>query len=98
VPRVGNNNDNLNTMNAQDPTRIVVPCSLSENLSIEWYNTLVALNWFEWTRRNLPFSNRLNNIFRNCSPTPNEIWIGIVGDDSSMVYYKLSKGIVKPPM
>jgi len=61
---------------ADEHTRIVVPCSLSENLSIEW----------------------LNDVFRNCSPTPNEIWIGIVGDDSSMVYYKLSKGIVKPPM
>ncbi|KAF9511379.1 hypothetical protein BS47DRAFT_1331017 [Hydnum rufescens UP504] len=61
---------------ADEPMRIVVPCSLSENLSIKW----------------------LNDVFQNCSPIPNEIWIGIVGDDSSMVYYKLSKGIVKPPM
>jgi len=61
---------------SDEPRRIVVPCSLSENLSIKW----------------------LNYVFRNYSPVPEELWIGIVGDDSSMVYYKLSKGIVKPPM
>ncbi|KAF9519755.1 hypothetical protein BS47DRAFT_1086746 [Hydnum rufescens UP504] len=26
---------------ADEPRRIVVPCSLSENLSIKWYSTLV---------------------------------------------------------
>ncbi|KAF8322591.1 hypothetical protein DL93DRAFT_2162719 [Clavulina sp. PMI_390] len=61
---------------AEEGTRIVVPCSLAENLSIEWLNT----------------------VFANQDPTPMEIWVGIVADDSSLVYYKLSKGIVKPPM
>jgi len=59
-----------------DALKVVAPCSLSENLSIEWLNT----------------------IFNNHIPSPNEIWVGIVGDDSSLVYYQLSKGIVKPPM
>jgi len=62
--------------NHDEPLRVVAPCSLTENLSIEW----------------------LNKIFDNHSPPPSEVWIGIVGDDSSLVYYKLSKGIVKPPM
>ncbi|KAG8986515.1 hypothetical protein FRB90_003955 [Tulasnella sp. 427] len=56
-------------------SRIVVPCSLSEDLSIEWINT----------------------VFENVSPPPGEVYMGIVSDDSSIVYYKLSKGMVKPP-
>ncbi|KIO25664.1 hypothetical protein M407DRAFT_244024 [Tulasnella calospora MUT 4182] len=56
-------------------SRIVVPCTLSENLSIEWINT----------------------VFDAVIPPPSEIYLGIVSDDSSIVYYKLSKGMVKPP-
>lgn len=59
-----------------DPqSRVVVPCTLSENLSIEWINT----------------------VFDTVVPPPTEIYLGIVSDDSSIVYYKLSKGMVKPP-
>ncbi|KAG8899726.1 hypothetical protein FRC01_010400 [Tulasnella sp. 417] len=56
-------------------SRIVVPCMLSENLSIEW----------------------INAVFDTVTPPPSEIYMGIVSDDSSIVYYKLSKGMVKPP-
>jgi len=61
---------------AQEPLRIVAPCSLSESLSIQW----------------------LNAIFDEVSPPPTEIYLGITSEDSSIVYYRLSKGIVKPPI
>jgi len=56
--------------------RIVIPCSLADQLSIDWFNT----------------------VFSSQTPVPDQIWVGIVADDSSLVYYKLSKGMVKPPM
>jgi len=40
----------------------------------------------------------LNAIFDEVSPPPAEIYLGITSEDSSIVYYRLSKGIVKPPM
>ncbi|KAG8856445.1 hypothetical protein FRB96_006411 [Tulasnella sp. 330] len=40
----------------------------------------------------------LNAIFDEVSPPPAEIYLGITSDDSSIVYYRLSKGIVKPPI
>ncbi|KAG8951686.1 hypothetical protein FRC04_005707 [Tulasnella sp. 424] len=61
--------------NSAPQLRIVVPCMLGENLSIEWINT----------------------VFDALGPALTEIYLGIVSDDSSIVYYKLSKGMVKPP-
>ncbi|KAG8996450.1 hypothetical protein FRB94_008281 [Tulasnella sp. JGI-2019a] len=61
---------------ANEPLRIVAPCSLGESLSIQW----------------------LNAIFEEVSPSPMEIYLGITSDDSSIVYYRLSKGMVKPPL
>jgi len=60
----------------QEDQRIVIPCSLADQLSIDW----------------------LNAVFSSQTPVPDQIWIGIVADDSSLVYYKLSRGMVKPPM
>ncbi|KZT50459.1 hypothetical protein CALCODRAFT_504710 [Calocera cornea HHB12733] len=40
----------------------------------------------------------LSAVFDSISPTPVEVYLGIVSSDSSIVYYRLSKGIVKPPM
>ncbi|KAF8901545.1 tRNA intron endonuclease [Mucidula mucida] len=39
----------------------------------------------------------LQNAFRALE-NPSEIYLGISADDSSIVYYKLSAGIVKPPV
>lgn len=62
-----------------EPSKLVVPCSLAEDLSIGW----------------------ITQVFESRSPKEPSlaaIWVGIVADDSSLVYYKLSKGIIKPPM
>jgi len=40
----------------------------------------------------------LNAIFDEVSPPLAEIYLGITSDDSSIVYYRLSKGTVKPPV
>ncbi|KAI0070036.1 hypothetical protein K474DRAFT_1670477 [Panus rudis PR-1116 ss-1] len=53
----------------------VVPCSLSESLSMSWFHEA-----FE----------RLGK--------PPHIYLAINTEDSSIVYYKLSPGIVKPPV
>lgn len=78
----------------QPQSRVVVPCTLSENLSIEWYarnrSQTKSTSW------NLA-CNRINTVFDTVVPPPTEIYLGIVSDDSSIVYYKLSKGMVKPP-
>ncbi|GBE84848.1 Probable tRNA-splicing endonuclease subunit [Sparassis crispa] len=56
-----------------DPLLCVVPCLLSESLSISW----------------------LQSAFEELGQ-PSEIYLGINAQDSSVVYYKLSPGIVKP--
>ncbi|EPT05158.1 hypothetical protein FOMPIDRAFT_1045220 [Fomitopsis schrenkii] len=53
----------------------VIPCSLSESLSIGW----------------------LHDAFRELGGPP-QIYLAINTDDSSIVYYKISSGIVKPPV
>ncbi|KDQ20953.1 hypothetical protein BOTBODRAFT_183642 [Botryobasidium botryosum FD-172 SS1] len=40
----------------------------------------------------------LRSIFDNLAPSPEEIYLAITSEDSSIVYYKISKGIVKPPI
>ncbi|KAF8339968.1 tRNA intron endonuclease [Cantharellus anzutake] len=40
----------------------------------------------------------LKKLYIHCSPQTREFLLAIVSDDSSLVYYKISKGIVKPPM
>ena len=42
-------------------------------------------------------SVRLQDAFKDLG-NPKEIYLGITADDSSIVYYKISQGIVKPPM
>jgi len=59
----------------QTETLYVVPCSLTESLSISW----------------------LQDAFKDLG-NPKEIYLGITADDASIVYYKISQGIVKPPM
>ncbi|KAK0469231.1 tRNA intron endonuclease [Desarmillaria tabescens] len=39
----------------------------------------------------------LQSAFKSLSD-PSEIYLGITADDSSIVYYKISSGIVKPPV
>ncbi|KAL4251204.1 SEN15 family protein [Abortiporus biennis] len=58
-----------------DTLLYVVPCSLSESLSISWFHKT-----FEQLEK------------------PTNIYLAINSEDSSIVYYKLSPGIVKPPM
>jgi len=40
----------------------------------------------------------LKQIYTHHTPPITEFWLAIVSDDSSFVYYKMSRGIVKPPM
>ncbi|EJT98832.1 hypothetical protein DACRYDRAFT_118593 [Dacryopinax primogenitus] len=40
----------------------------------------------------------LSQVFAALGPQVPELYLGIVSPDSSIVYYKISKGIVKPPM
>jgi len=58
-----------------EPLLYVVPCSLSESISISW----------------------VQNAFEELG-SPSEIYVAINANDSSVVYYKLSPGIVKPPV
>ncbi|KAJ3553491.1 hypothetical protein NM688_g3579 [Phlebia brevispora] len=53
----------------------VVPCSLSESLSISWFH----------------------QAFEDLGKPPH-VYLAINSDDSNIVYYKLSPGIVKPPI
>ncbi|KAF4598987.1 hypothetical protein EYR38_007400 [Pleurotus pulmonarius] len=53
----------------------VVPCALSELISLEW----------------------LENAFVSLANPP-EVYLAITTEDSSIVYYKISRGIVKPPL
>jgi len=62
-------------VNETKTTNIVLPCSLSETLSIEW----------------------LSQVFDELKG-PREIHLGIVSDDSSIVYYRIGDGIIKPPL
>ncbi|KAH7915444.1 hypothetical protein BJ138DRAFT_1097868 [Hygrophoropsis aurantiaca] len=42
---------------------------------------------------------RLHSAFASIGdPSPEEIYLAITTDDASIVYYKISKGIVKPPV
>ncbi|EKM51852.1 uncharacterized protein PHACADRAFT_199356 [Phanerochaete carnosa HHB-10118-sp] len=58
-----------------DNTLYVVPCSLAESLSIEW------------------FHQAFSDLGR-----PPHIYLAICAEDSNIVYYKLSPGIIKPPV
>ncbi|KZO97180.1 hypothetical protein CALVIDRAFT_597885 [Calocera viscosa TUFC12733] len=40
----------------------------------------------------------LSEVFDTISPPPEEVYLGIVSSDSSIVYYRISRGIVTPPM
>ncbi|KAF8527424.1 tRNA intron endonuclease, partial [Hysterangium stoloniferum] len=54
-------------------THIVVPCHLSDSLSMKW----------------------LTSIFEDLNDVP-ELYLAIISEDSSIVYYRISSGIVKP--
>ncbi|KAF9487751.1 hypothetical protein BDN71DRAFT_596597 [Pleurotus eryngii] len=58
-----------------ESTMNVVPCTLSELISLEW----------------------LENAFVSLDDPP-EVFLAITSEDSSIVYYKISRGIVKPPL
>ncbi|KAF9449124.1 hypothetical protein P691DRAFT_799675 [Macrolepiota fuliginosa MF-IS2] len=53
----------------------VIPCTLSESLSIQFLNDAFII-----------------------LGKPSEIYLAITSEDASIVYYKISTGIVKPPM
>jgi len=58
-----------------DPLLYVVPCSLSESLSVSWFDEAF---------------DKLGK--------PEQVYLAINTPDSSIVYYKLTPGIVKPPV
>jgi len=60
---------------SSDDLSIIVPCTLSESLSMKW----------------------ISSIFLACLDTK-AFFLAIAAEDSSVVYYRISKGIIKPPM
>ncbi|KAJ8589568.1 hypothetical protein M405DRAFT_203520 [Rhizopogon salebrosus TDB-379] len=40
----------------------------------------------------------LRAVFTSLEPSPTEIYVAITTEDTSTVYYKISQGIVKPPV
>lgn len=74
---------------------VVVPCSLSESISTSWYVVVAVLTL------HLPVFKRvrrLHSAFTSLEPSPTEIYVAITTEDTSTVYYKISQGIVKPPV
>ena len=71
----------------------VVPCELSETLSFAW--CVLVCHFRPWMLKKQ--FDRLQDASKALS-NPAEIYLGISAEDSSIVYYKLSSGIVKPPL
>ncbi|PPQ68371.1 hypothetical protein CVT24_004792 [Panaeolus cyanescens] len=65
-----------------DKTLYVVPCSLQESLSFSWVQDAFTVLF--------PPSSQ------DSSDEMPFLYLGITSPDSSLVYYKLSQGIVKP--
>ncbi|KAF9031447.1 tRNA intron endonuclease [Panaeolus papilionaceus] len=65
-----------------DKTLYVVPCSLQESLSFGWVQSAFTELFPSFEQRSLEEIPFL--------------YLGITSSDSSLVYYKLSQGIVKP--
>ncbi|KAF8177003.1 tRNA intron endonuclease [Pholiota molesta] len=61
-------------------TLYVVPCSLSETLSFAWFDSTETIAG----------SNATGTV------NPPSLYLAITSQDASIVYYKLSQGIVKP--
>ncbi|KAH9949854.1 tRNA intron endonuclease [Amylocystis lapponica] len=80
------------TITFQEGALYVVPCSLQESLSISW---CASLDIRCSHRREYPF--RLQNAFEELNKPP-QVYLAINSEDSSIVYYKISPGIVKPPI
>ena len=77
----------------QDAILSVVPCSMSDHLSLEW-----CVSWYIPGRFQIAdFGSRLSDAFKDLEDPP-EIILAITTEDSSIVYYKISPGIVKPPL
>ena len=84
---------------AGEPTStcIVVPCELAESLSTSW-----CVQTSLW--RGLPSthfdSHRIRDAFdaldSQLADAPETLFVAICSEDSSIVYYKISKGIIKP--
>ncbi|KAF8802558.1 hypothetical protein BYT27DRAFT_7196475 [Phlegmacium glaucopus] len=73
-----------------DKILYIVPCSLSETLSFSWLQNVFA--------ELFPSPNPTSSSSENIDPAPSFIYIAITSQDASIVYYKLSQGIVKPPV
>ncbi|PPQ69110.1 hypothetical protein CVT25_004607 [Psilocybe cyanescens] len=67
-------------------TLYVVPCSLSETLSFAWLQDAFSQLFTDLTKNQAVDSN------------PPCLYVAITSSDASIVYYKLSHGIVKPPV
>jgi tRNA-splicing endonuclease subunit Sen15 len=84
----------------------VIPCSLSETLSFEWFVVEASLLLFDDLFIFFFWFARLQDAFKTLFPkegmdlnvaAPPFLYVAITSSDSSIVYYKLSQGIVKPP-
>ena len=74
----------------------IVPCSLAEMISVRWYvhdSTHLQIIW----RYKGALFVRLKSAFSELD-NPGELFLAICAEDSSIVYYKLSAGINKPPV
>jgi tRNA-splicing endonuclease subunit Sen15, fungi type len=70
----------------------VVPCTLAESLSFELYGAQFTASSTTYSHIS---SDRLQNALSALSDPP-AIFLAINSEDSSIVYYKISSGIVKP--
>ena len=64
----------------------------------------VIESWVAWAPSAMPFiaqtlthHNRIHGAFEDMGDVP-ELYVAITAEDSSIVYYKLSKGLVKPQL
>ncbi|KAF8965128.1 tRNA intron endonuclease [Flammula alnicola] len=75
-----------------EETLYVVPCALAETLSFAWLQDAFAQLFPK------PSSADTSETNTPADSTTPFLYLAITSQDASIVYYKLSKGIVKPPV
>ena len=69
----------------------VVPCNMAEMLSMSWCDKLLVICCYA------DASCRVKNVFADLENPP-AVYLAICTEDSSLVYYKISSGFIKPPL
>ena len=74
----------------------VIPCSLAESLSMGWCVPPCRCS-VQQLSDGASRDNRFHQAFQDLGKPPH-VYLAINAEDSNIVYYKLSPGIVKPPV